>query len=123
MRIDRIIDIESSFNPLSFNSKSKATGLMQITPVCLDDYNQYHVFHFKMEDMTDPIKNLKVGIWYLEYRIPILLNSFNIVNCELTRLVSFNWGIRYCKDWYELLPKETRNYINKYFNIGINCYE
>ena len=37
---DAIAQIESSGNPKAFNKKSKARGLLQITPIALADWNQ-----------------------------------------------------------------------------------
>lgn len=53
---------ESRFNPNSQNKGSKATGLLQVTPVVVSDYNERHKTVYKLDDMKDPEKGVKVGL-------------------------------------------------------------
>jgi len=106
-----IASIESSNNPLAYNSRTKATGLYQITPICLQDYNNYHSVKYTLDDMYDADKSLVVADWYLNDRIPQMLRYYgHTVNLTNT-LIAYNWGIGHVG---ETLPKETSDYIKKY---------
>ena len=113
--INAIIQIESSGNPLAYNKRSQARGLMQITPICLDDYNGNGgvIFSVRTEELFDPKINIMIGKWYLNYRIPQMLNYYGYPDTIENRLIAYNAGISFVvKGW--ALPKETRDYIKKY---------
>ena len=115
--LDIIAQIESSNNPLAYNSTSKATGMYQITPICLKDYNNYNTVKYTLTDMYDADKSLVVADWYLNDRIPSMLRYYgHTVNLNNT-LVAYNWGIGHVG---ETLPKETRDYIVKYRTLGVD---
>ena len=118
--ISIIILIESGGNRLAFNDKSKAIGLMQITPICLKDYNQYHKEKFTQDQMYNEIPNVMVGEWYINKRIPQLLRHYDIKDSINNRLIAYNWGIRNLINYEKgeaKLPKKTKNYIKKYHKI------
>jgi hypothetical protein len=112
-----IATIESGNNPQAYNKGSKATGMYQITPICLKDYNQAHRQTFQLSEMFYPSKAEKVASWYLNRRIPALLRHYNIADTTENRLRAYNSGIgvlvggRY--------PIETRNYVSKYKDLEI----
>jgi len=114
--LDIIKQIESSNNPLAYNKTTKATGLYQITPICLMDYNIAHKTLYDIEDMYNPILCHKIAEWYLNKRIPQMLRYYNkpitLENC----LVAYNAGIAYIV-YNKPLPEETVNYIRKYKQI------
>ena len=112
-----ISSIESSNNPLAYNNKSEATGLYQITPICLKDYNQYHSVKYTMTDMYDAQKCFVVAEWYLNDRIPSMLRYYGHTVDLNNTLVAYNWGIGHVG---ETLPKETRDYIVKYRTLGVD---
>jgi soluble lytic murein transglycosylase-like protein len=66
---------ESGFSDTIVNSKTTATGLMQLTKGAVSDVNRntpagVHFEHDKMTDpMTDPEKNIECGTFYLDLRI------------------------------------------------------
>lgn len=112
--------IESGGNPHAYNKSSGATGLYQVTPICLADFNKFSkrdiiytgkIPYYRIEDMYDPLKNKDVAFWYLVMRIPQLLKSFGHEDTLENRLISYNCGIS-CVG--KKLPRETINYINKY---------
>ena len=107
-----IAQIESSNNPDAYNKGSKATGMYQITPICLKDYNQLNNRQFELSEMFDPAKAEIVARWYLNRRIPALLKHFHIADTLENRLWCYNAGIGLCKKG--IMPKETKNYIVKY---------
>ena len=114
IQMEIIKALESSGNPNAYNRGSHATGLYQITPICLDDFNQFgsiNVF-YDLEDMYDPKKNKQVATWYMNQRIPQLLNYYGYDDTVQNRLVSFNCGVGCIGR--ESLPLETTNYVKRY---------
>jgi soluble lytic murein transglycosylase-like protein len=118
INIDKIIKIESSGRHDAI-SKKGAVGLMQITQICLKDYNNNHKEGFLFEDMLIPENNIKVGTWYFNERIPELLKAFSIPDCDLTRLICYNAGVLKAQAMIETLPFETENYLKKYFEVEV----
>jgi membrane-bound lytic murein transglycosylase MltF len=59
---------ESNFDPNLKNSKSSATGLMQITKGAVDTVNSNTPkgVHFKHADLTDAATNIQCGTYYLD---------------------------------------------------------
>ena len=115
-----IAQIESSNNPLAYNAHSKATGLYQITPVCLADYNAYNKKTYSLNDMYKPDKCFKVSYWYLNKRIPQLLKYYNIIVTRDNILICYNWGIGHLISG-KTIPTETRDYLKKYLTLNKNC--
>ena len=113
-----IARIESSLNPLAYNSYTKATGLYQVTPICLKDYNQYHAKKLTLNEMKNPVLCFQVADWYMNTRIPQLLLHYGYEDTIERRLVAYNAGITrvvyYDPPLNLLLPKQTRDYIRKY---------
>jgi soluble lytic murein transglycosylase-like protein len=62
---------ESGFDPNDKNSKSSATGLMQMTKPAVKQVNDSTPkgIHFDHSEMTDPAKNIDCGTRYLKIRI------------------------------------------------------
>lgn len=62
---------ESGFDDASQNSKSSATGLMQMTKAAVSDVNDNTPpdVYFEHDEMTDPAKNIECGTLYLDLRI------------------------------------------------------
>ena len=60
-----LIYIESSGRRRIINPKTKAVGLMQITEICLMDYNRINKTKYKYKDLYRTYVNIKVGMWYL----------------------------------------------------------
>jgi len=119
-----IAKIESSNNPLAYNQRTQATGLYQITPVCLADFRQnckwgfadYQLANFTMENMFDSYLNFLVAKWYLNERIPQMLKYYNLPDTLENRLTAYNAGIgRVVKG---IMPRETKNYILKYKQLS-----
>lgn len=68
--IHAIIKVESNWKPGVVNPKSGATGLMQVMPVVVSDYNKTHKTSINMSDIsksTDYSARLQVriGLWVL----------------------------------------------------------
>jgi soluble lytic murein transglycosylase-like protein len=62
---------ETNFDADLKNSKSTATGLMQVTVAAVADVNANTPkgIHFEHSDMKDPAKNIQCGSYYLGLRI------------------------------------------------------
>ncbi len=120
--IATVIQIESSGNPNAYNAKSGAIGLMQITPICYKDWEQYQSWKHNNPNviMFNPEWNKIIGTWYLNTRIPQMLKAFKIKDTVEARLACYNAGIGVYKAYKEgkrKLPRETINYINKYHKL------
>lgn len=103
-------------------SVAGAVGNMQIMPVSLEDWNKQHPSQkYSMDDMTNEAKNVKVGKWMLEKRIPEILNSKKVPLTINHILIAYNWGCGNLVNWYKSgavvarLPMETQQYICKYW--------
>jgi len=123
--LNKISLIESSNNPLAYNSRTQATGLYQITPVCLADFSKHcdwrfttrQLEMFTMENMFDEYYSHLVAKWYINERIPQMLKAYGIEDTVDARLACFNWGIGNYRKYLngeKKLPHETKDYIRKY---------
>lgn len=114
--IDDVIYKESRGNPNAVSPKG-AMGIMQIMPDgALADYNQIKKTRYSKKDLFNPDLNKEIGTWYLQERIPQMLNSFGIPVNRQTVLASYNGGIGRVVDYYKkgkALPKETQNYMQQ----------
>jgi soluble lytic murein transglycosylase len=117
--IDRIINIESSGNSKAYNSRSGAIGLMQITAICLEEYNNYNKVKYSRNDLFNPDINIKIGTWYLNERIPAMLKYYKMEVSTANILISYNAGISYVISG-KALPDETVNYIKKYNKMEVS---
>jgi len=120
INLSAIKQIESSGNPFAYNERSGAIGLYQITPICLKEWNtfakggcQYTIF-----DLADPAVNSKIAHWYLNNRIPQMLEYYRKPVTIRNILISYNAGISYVVE-NKKLPRETRNYLKKYNRLTI----
>lgn len=116
---DKIINIESAGNPNAYNKRSGAMGLMQIMPNgALADWNTINRDSRHTPDqMNDPQINSKIGTWYLNERIPQMMQSMNLPDSVDNRLIAYNAGIgnlRKILAGKMQMPKETSDYIKKY---------
>lgn len=109
----KIAMIESSGNPSAYNSRSGATGLFQITKICLADYNNLHKSKYSMDDLWNTSVNTEIATWYMNIRIPKLLRHYKKADTLENRLIAYNCGVG-CIG--KELPIETVRYIEKYKN-------
>ena len=77
INLDAIAFIESSNDSLAYNQTSEARGLYQITPVCLEEYNNYNRTDYTKADLFSEGINKEIAIWYITIRIPQMLRYFN----------------------------------------------
>ncbi len=113
INLDIIALIESSGNPLAYNTKSGACGVYQITEICFKEYNNYHrnspILH--KTALFNPEINRRIAEWYLTIRIPQMLRYYKKPVTLTTCLIAYSAGIRAVVKGY--IPKETQNYILK----------
>lgn len=114
--MDRIMMIESGGRAEAYNPKSKATGLYQVTPIALADFNSLNNEHYSLKDMRNPQKCGRVAYWMMEKRIPDLLMHFRLQDDVRHRIWAYNAGIKAVID--KRMPLETRLYLEKYEAMG-----
>lgn len=122
-----IIQIESSGNP-NAESPVGCRGLCQIAKdtwyECTD---RMGVAWSWDDDAWDPGCNRAVGNYYLNKRIPAMLNHYGIQDTIQMRLGAYNWGIgnlvrewnQHGHGWINHAPQETVDYIRKYSRIMV----
>ena len=108
--MDIIAEIESSGDPLAYNSRTKATGKWQITPICLADFRIYNNTQYTLKDMFNQGNCYEVAFWYLNKRIPQMLRYYECPVTVDNILICYNWGIGHLVNG-DKLPKETEDYI------------
>lgn len=109
----KIAKIESSNNPKAYNKRTQATGLFQITPICLKEFNQFHSkVNYSMEDLWNASISTSIANWYLNVRIPQMLRHFKKPVTVENILICYNAGIKFVITG--IIPEETRNYLKKY---------
>lgn len=112
--IKKIILIESSGNPWAHQKADDSRGLMQITPIVLKEWNNYHATErYTLQDLWNQVVNVKIGKWYLEKRIPQMLRAYKKPVTEKNILISYNAGIFYVVK-NRPIPNITRKYLKKY---------
>lgn len=124
--LNKLITIESSWNPSAKNRESGAIGLCQITQICLQEWNNFHPREkYTTKQLYDPQINMRIGYWYVNDRIPKMLKAYelpdtSIIDTTNLILMCYNWGIgnvlKY-KKGIANVPCETKNYIKKYWNM------
>ena len=117
--IPAIIQIESGGDPNAVSDRG-AIGLMQITPIVLEEYNNWikgSVVPLWKEKLYEPHINEFIGTWYLHR----LKDHYLKDNYTLERLLAaYNGGItRLRKVNYDVkkMPRETRNYVKRILRI------
>ena len=111
-----IASIESSNNPDAYNRWSKATGMYQITPICLEEYNRMSGANFALNDMFDADMCYYVANWYMNKRIPQMLRHYELEDSIENRLWAYNAGIGNVVK--NRKPNESINYIRLYKKGG-----
>lgn len=74
-----IAHIESDFRTNARNRKTNATGLCQLTPNCIDEYNWSHNTKYTMQDALDPDINLEIGFWYYKRILTHYAKSYGYI--------------------------------------------
>ena len=124
-----IIEIESNGNPNAI-SEDGCIGLMQISPIVLEEYleylceplrhkmvseNEIKAIDKNIGDLFDKNFNIKIGTWYLHR----LHEHYGCKTIEQI-LMAYNGGIGNCrKNNFDIKksPKETQNYVKKVLKL------
>lgn len=121
--LSKIHQIESSRGKNMWNETSRARGHFQFLEKTWNDLIKRMGKNWDWwTDSMDYDKSKKVADFYLNYRIPQMLNYYNIPDTTETRLASYNWGVgslnkawkQFGKNWIDYAPQETKGYIAKY---------
>jgi hypothetical protein len=108
-----IQQIESSGRPDAYNARSGARGLYQITPICLQEWNNFHPKdQHTLDDLFHPDTNTKIATWFMLIRIPQMLRYYGVPVTIENMIVAWNAGIVYARRG--VVPTETANFIKKY---------
>lgn len=115
---EAVIEVESGGREDAV-SDSGAVGLMQITPICLKEYQQIKdgetIQGLTMNDMFNTVYNKEVGVRYLlllhtRYGCKTVEQICAGYNCGPTKLRSVDYDISKC-------PRETQSYVKKVMKI------
>ncbi|HEY9874602.1 MAG TPA: transglycosylase SLT domain-containing protein [Candidatus Obscuribacterales bacterium] len=110
----KIMMIESHGNPLAHNKADDSRGLFQITPIVLQEWNNYNrSTPYQMSSLWNPAINEKIARWYMLARIPAMFRAYKIKDTVENRIIAWNAGISYLVKG-KPLPKTTRKYLAKY---------
>lgn len=109
----RIISkIESNNNNYAYNKSSKAYGAYQITPICLADYNKCLGADIEYSQLSNELISREIAFWYLNYRIPAMLENIGADVTIENVLWCYNAGIGRLHN--NIKPSETKLYVIKY---------
>lgn len=114
-----IVNVESNFDKDAYVKGTKATGLCQITQICLNEFNKVTGNNYTLGDMYNPSKNLDVGFWYFSrliehYNVGTIRNayiSYNIGPSEFNSNKNY-----YCNGLYP--SRKKYNPIYRYDNLN-----
>lgn len=112
-----IAQIESNNNPLAYNKRTGASGMYQLMPCVVEEYNARHTApKIAFKAVFSPIVAQTIANWYLSIRIPQMLKHYGLKDTIENRLRAYNSGIgMLAKGRY---PTETRNYVKKYKKLA-----
>lgn len=123
----KIIQIESNWDYWKKRKDTEATGLMQIRPVVIDEWNKHGPGRqYNEYDLFDPYTNVNVGQWYLHERIgKHYLPHYGLKVNEENLAASFNAGpVRIGEDIgdaienFDKLPEQTQGYLKKLWKLS-----
>jgi len=86
-----MIGQESKFYPAAYNKRTHATGLFQICPDGLEDYNLWNGTNYSLNDMFDIELNIEVGVWNLMQQAYYLRREDNVTYKHC--VIAFNTGV------------------------------
>lgn len=107
--------IESSGNPKAVGLAGDS-GLFQITPVLLKEYNALTRSTVRQDELFHPGISRKIADWYLHKRIPQLLRHFKKPVTVQNIIIAWNAGIKCVKKGGKI-PRVTALFLKKYKNF------
>lgn len=132
VNMDIIATIESGNNPnaISYAGAKYGRGLYQVSEIVLLEYNEIEVKNWSKkthiyaplwsEHLFDPFINKIVANWYMNKRIPQMLEYYHLKDTIDARLACYNAGIGVYLKYMQgkrKLPSETINYLRKYHRL------
>lgn len=76
-------------------------GVSQVSKDVINAYNQYTDNNFSYDEVrTNDALNKEVGNWYLNERIPEILNNLNVEVNAMTKVISYNAGPGNAAKWW-----------------------
>ena len=113
--IASVVAQESNFNPNAHNSSSDATGLMQVTPICLSELRNQKIVpnSYTMKSLYDPSIAIEAGTGYFKW----ISDNYAYGDYRLM-CIGYNPGIGYISKYKQsgdsaLKAGEARNYHNQ----------
>lgn len=113
--LNAIAMIESSGNPKAVGLAGDS-GLFQITPVLLKEYNALTRSKVQQTELFHPGVSRKIADWYLHKRIPQLLRHFKKPVTVRNIIIAWNAGIKVVKKGTKI-PRVTALFLSKYKKI------
>jgi soluble lytic murein transglycosylase-like protein len=118
--MDRIYQIESSGDPNAVNNVTGARGLGQIMPGALKEYNHYNKANIQPDQLFVPQINHQISVWYMNRRIPQMLNHYGVPDTEVNRVAAYHAGAHNVARGR--IGPATQDYITKYNQLGQGDY-
>jgi hypothetical protein len=79
--MDAIGYVETMNNPFAYNPIEQATGIFQIRPIRLEDYNRRTGNTYKMKDLFDPEVSEKIFLYFADqigpYNFELIARKWN----------------------------------------------
>ncbi|MFA5340446.1 MAG: lytic transglycosylase domain-containing protein [Clostridia bacterium] len=116
INMDAIAQIESSGNPLAYNRQSGASGLYQLMPCVVADYNACHpASKIAFKAVFSPVVARTVAEWYLAIKIPQYLRHYGKPVTVENIIWAYSAGIGNVVKGR--MPEETKQYLAKYARL------
>ena len=118
--VNAIAQVESSNNRLAYNERTRCAGLLQISEIVLQEWNEdteidVEPRHYEKIDLFNEQISRQIGTWYLK-RLRDRYGCPTLRDC----LAAYNFGIDACRrvnfEW-ERYPKSVRAYVDKVIRI------
>lgn len=68
--LDAIVEIESNGNPSAFNERTNAAGILQITPIFVEEVKRLSGINYTLEDRFDITKSVEMYYIYQAHKNP-----------------------------------------------------
>ena len=126
--LDAIWFIESTNGTDLWNEDTRARGHYQFLETTWDAIVKRMGKKWDWwNDSMDKHKSEQVADYYYNKRIPQMLKYYGITDTIEARIGAYDWGIgnvnklwkRHKDKWVNFIPKETRDYIDKYYEQSL----
>ena len=115
--MNRIAQIESSNNPNVGTNSAGATGLHQVRPIALQQYNNYNPNNqFTQKELNNPDVSWQVANYLYNKDIPRQLKTFGIPDTVENRIYAYHDGPTNLKNGTTSAAADA--YIKQYNQLG-----